>query len=73
MTVISSALGTRIDCDGCGEHVTTTHDSTDALRLATGYALVDGHDFCPRCVEGSIGAQADAPLREPPDSGPAAA
>jgi hypothetical protein len=73
VTVISSASGTRIDCDGCGDHVMTTHNSTAALRLATGYALVDGHDFCPRCVEASNGAQPDAPLTEPPDSGPAAA
>jgi hypothetical protein len=73
MTVISSALGTRIDCDYCGEHVVTTLHSTTALRLATGYARLDGHDYCPRCVETSSGAQVDAPRAEPPDFGPTAA
>jgi hypothetical protein len=73
VTVISSALGTRIDCDRCGEHVVTTRHSTAALRLATGYALLDGHDYCPGCVGASSGAEVDAPRAEPPDSGPTAA
>jgi hypothetical protein len=73
VTVISSALGTRIDCDRCGEHVVTTHHSTAALRLATGYALIHGHDYCPRCLQDTTGARGDAPGTEPPDSGPAVA
>jgi hypothetical protein len=73
MTVISSALGTRIDCDHCGEHVVTTRHSAAALRLATGYARLEGHDYCPRCLEASSGAQVDAPRAEPPDFGPTAA
>jgi hypothetical protein len=73
VTVISSALGTRIDCDRCGEHVVTTRHSAVALRLATGYARPDGHDYCPRCLEASSGAQVDAPRAEPPDFGPTAA
>ena len=66
MTVISSALGTRIDCDGCGEHVVTPRHSAAALRLATGYARLDGHDYCPRCLDASSGAQEDAAREEPP-------
>ena len=73
MTVISSALGTRIDCDRCGEHVMTPRHSAAALRLTSGYARLDGGDYCPRCVEASSGAQAEAPRVKPPDSGPAAA
>ena len=73
MTVISSALGTRIDCDRCGEHVVTTRHSVVALRLATGYTRLDGHDYCPRCLEASSGAHLDAPRADPPDSGPTAA
>ena len=73
MTVISSALGTRIDCDRCGEHVATPRHSVAALRLATGYARLEGHDYCPRCLEASSGAQVDAPRAEPPDFGPTAA
>jgi hypothetical protein len=73
VTVISSALGTRIDCDRCGEHVVTPRHSTPALRLATGYALLDGRDYCPRCAGTLSGARFDEPRPEPPDSGPAAA
>jgi hypothetical protein len=73
VTVISSALGTRIDCDRCGEHVATPRHSVAALRLATGYARLAGDDYCPRCVEASGGAPVQAPHTEPPDSGPAAA
>jgi hypothetical protein len=73
VTVISSAVGTRIDCDRCGEHVVTRRHSAAALRLATGYVRIDGDDCCPRCVEAATGAPVDAPPDEPPDTGPAAA
>ena len=73
MTAISSALGTRIDCDRCGEHVVTPRHSAAALRAATGYARLAGQDYCPRCLEAATGAQVEAPRGEPPDSGPAAA
>jgi hypothetical protein len=73
VTVISSALGTRIDCDHCGQHVVTTRHSAVALRLATGYTRLDGHDHCPRCLDASSGAQTDAPRAEPPGFGPTAA
>jgi hypothetical protein len=73
VTVISSAVGTRIDCDLCGEHVVTRRHSTAALRLATGYVRLDGDDYCPRCAEVTAGAPVDEPSAEPPDPGPAAA
>ena len=72
MTVISSALGTRIDCDRCGEHVVTARHSAAALRSATGYARLDGHDYGPRCLEPSSGAPVDAARAEPPDLAAAA-
>lgn len=61
MTVISSAAGTRIDCDRCGEHVVTSRHSIAALRLATGYARIDGDDYCPSCVQAANEAPVDAP------------
>jgi hypothetical protein len=73
VTVISSALGTRIDCDRCGQHAATASLSIEALRRATGYAQLDGRDYCPQCLEESIDARFDSPLAGPSDTGPAAA
>jgi hypothetical protein len=52
VTVIASALGTRIDCDICGEHTTSPDLTLDQLRRATGYVRVDGRDYCPGCAPG---------------------
>jgi len=73
VTVISSALGTRIDCDRCGEHGATPSLSIEALRRATGYARLDGRDYCPQCLAESIDARNDSPLGGPSANGPAAA
>lgn len=51
VTVISSALGARIDCDRCGQHVATASLSIEELRRASGYAQLDGRDYCPRCLK----------------------
>ena len=50
MAIVASALGSRIDCDNCGEHTSSPDLSPDQLGRATGYARVDGRDFCPRCA-----------------------
>jgi hypothetical protein len=66
MTVISSASGTRIDCDACGEHAATPAWSAPALRLEAGFVRHEGRDWCPGCWS-------ERGARDPGDEGPAAA
>jgi hypothetical protein len=68
VTVISSALGTRIDCDRCGRHAATASLSLEALRRTTGYAQLDGRDYCPQCRKESIDARIDSPRARPSDT-----
>jgi NMD protein affecting ribosome stability and mRNA decay len=51
VTVVASALGTRIDCDRCGAHVGDQHEALVHLRDATGFARRNAVDLCPRCAE----------------------
>ena len=49
MTVIRSASGIRIDCDGCAHHTAAPSFPLEVLRSTTGYVHDDGRDFCPSC------------------------
>jgi hypothetical protein len=51
VTVVTSAFGTRIDCDTCGEHTSSPDLTPDQLRRATGYTRVNGRDICPDCAQ----------------------
>ena len=56
--MVASASGTRIDCDMCGEHVSSPDLTAARLRAATGYVRPAEHsvDFCPRCAQNLLGA-----------------
>ena len=49
MTVVRSASGIRIDCDGCAHHTAAPSFPLEVLRSTTGYVHHDGRDFCPSC------------------------
>jgi hypothetical protein len=69
MTVVLSAMGTRMDCDGCDAHVASPSLSIAELRHANGYVIRDGRDYCPACR----GRSPDPSARPPHGDGPAAA
>ena len=73
MTVIRSASGVRIDCDGCREHAASPGLSIEVLRRATGYVQHGDRDWCPDCWRQRAASRlpASGPRRD--DSGPAAA
>jgi hypothetical protein len=49
MTVVRSAMGTRLDCDGCDGHAATPSLSIETLRRNTDYVQHNGRDYCPDC------------------------
>lgn len=58
MTVIETELGARIDCDNCGQSMTSPDLTIEQLRAATGYVCPSGQDFdfCPDCAHVLFGA-----------------
>jgi hypothetical protein len=53
VTVLPSASGSRIDCDGCGQRTSSPDLTIEQLRRATGYERVDDRDYCPDCAAGA--------------------
>ena len=64
MTVVRSASGVRVDCDGCGDHAASPGLSIEVLRRATGYVQHEDRDWCPDCSEGAGGFEVSL-LRTP--------
>jgi hypothetical protein len=50
VSVLVSATGVRIDCDRCGQHVSSSDLSVDALRRASGFVYTGEADYCPSCA-----------------------
>ena len=73
MTVIRSASGVRIDCDGCGEYTASPGFSIEVLRRATGYVHHGDRDWCPDCCKERAASRFRASEPRRGDSGPAAA
>ena len=73
MTVIGSASGVRIDCDGCREYAASPGLAIEVLRRATGFVQHGNRDWCPDCWRERAASRfrASEPRRD--DNGPAAA